>query len=188
MAQSRPWLALAALAAFVIACGGSVVEPTSPDSAALSLSAPLLVRADYAIDLKHVGGGYNFQEDVIVSRRTGGGVSASGNWKTLIRRFNEPNQDIRGTISCTKLEFPGARLGGVVTQSPNPADIGATMVATIKDGTNDDSSTGVRIFAAESGISAQEHCTTGYSNATIGLNGVSTFQKIRKGFIDIFFF
>lgn len=185
MLRSKALFALGALGALVLACGDGSVAPTASDSGALSLSAPLLVRAEYGISLQALDVGIHAQNDAIVARDAGAGVSAEGTWRTEILLSGGARVQARGSISCVRfIDGNGARVGGVVELSSDPSLVGATMVATLKDGA-DDWSTGVRMHPAGSGITALEHCQTGYTNAQIGVNGVSTFVKVGKGFVNL---
>lgn len=179
---SRPWLALVLLAVFATACSdGGVVDPSSLDSSALALSAAD-VKGDYSLDIKDVGGGYRRETDKfsIVDKS---GFNASGPFRTWILFADNSVTDTRGEVTCMgRIGDDGARIGGVVTQSSDPSLIGATMVASIRDGFPDKSS-GLRIYT--SGFDADFHCETGYANSQLTLNGVETFRDVKTGNIIV---
>ena len=179
--KSRPWLALLPLALFAIACSeGGVVEP-SLDSGGLTLSAPT-AKGDYSISLNAVGGGFRRQNDKFTAQN-GGGVNADGPWKTKLVKGDGTDITASGEITCLgHVDGAGVRIGGVVNESSDPALIGATMIATVHDG-NPDRSTGLRIYTAAEGFDALKHCTDGYPTAAMTLNGTTTWQAIRTGFI-----
>jgi hypothetical protein len=178
----RSWLALAVLAAFATACegGGSVVEPSSESSSALALSAAD-AKGDYGIDLKFVTGTRRENDKFTINEL--GGVDAERVWRSWIVFNGAIIQDSRGEVTCLEhIDGSGARIGGVVTHSTDPSLVGATMVATVKDGFPD-RSTGLRIYT--SGFDAQFHCEEGYLPSQLTLNGVKTWQAIKKGFITL---
>jgi hypothetical protein len=178
----RPWLALAVLAAFATACeSGGVVEPSSESSSALALSASPDAEGDYSIDLKEATG--TRRENDKFSIFETGGFGADGHWRSWIVFQGQIVTDSRGEVTCIgEIEESGARIGGVVTQSSDPSLIGATMVATVKDGFPD-RSTGLRIYT--SGFDAQFHCEEGYIVSQLTFNGVKTWQAIRTGFVTL---
>jgi hypothetical protein len=180
--NSRPWLALVLLAVFATACSdGGVVDPSSLDSSGLALSAAD-IKGDYTLDIKNVGGGVRRQDDKF-SIIVGSGFNASGPWRSWLRHGDPTVIDSRGQVTCVgRVGDDGARIGGVVTQSSDPSLVGATMVASIRDGSPDKSS-GLRIYT--SGFDADFHCETGYANSQLTLNGVETFRDVKTGNIIV---
>lgn len=185
MRDQKTLFALGALSALVLACSNGPVAPTASDSGALTLSAPLLMQAQYGLSLQALDIGIHSQDDQIVARDGGAGVSAVGSWRTTIRYSGGPEVEASGPVTCfSSVDGNGARVGGVVNNSTDPSMIGAEMVANLKDG-SDDWSSGVRIQPPGSTITALAHCQSGFSNLQIGVNGRSTFRKIGKGFVFI---